>query len=127
MQDPTEIKKVKDNFKKIIYVDIDSTICECPGDYHADVDYKEYKTPDYKKCIPYPERIKKINRLYDDGNYILYWTARGTVTGVDWTDLTVRQLRQWGCKYHKVVLKKPCYDLFIDDKNIHSEEYFKDC
>ena len=127
MQDPEEIKDIKRKFKKIIYVDIDSTICECPNDYNPDsIDYNPdtYTGPDYYKCVPYEKRIAKINSLYEEGHFILYWTARGTVTGIDWTELTTKQLKDWGCKYHKLILKKPCYDLFIDDKNINSDVFF---
>jgi len=114
MQDPKNILQIKKKYRKIIYVDIDSTICECLDET-------------YTNCSPYPNRIKKINKLYDDNCYILYWTARGSCTGKDWTELTINQLNSWGCKYNKLVVKKPYYDLFIDDKNINSEEYFKDC
>lgn len=125
MQDPKEIAIARDNYKKIIYVDVDSTICHCDGDYDANKTYVGgYKAPDYNTCIPYKKRIEKVNKLYDDGYFILYWTARGTMTQVDWRELTEKQLKGWGCKYHKLVLKKPCYDLFIDDKNINSESFF---
>lgn len=117
MQNPIEIEEIRKKYKKIIYVDIDSTICYC----------NESNPLNYSDCYQYPKRIAKINKLYDEGNYILYWTARGTCTGIDWTELTTNQLNDWSCKYHKLILKKPFYDLFIDDKNIFSEEYFKDC
>ena len=52
----------------IIYVDIDETIC-----------YYE-KNRDYNIAKPHISRIEKINSLYDDGNTIVYWTARGSVT-----------------------------------------------
>lgn len=96
----------------IIYVDIDNTI---------------FRTPDmeYKKSEPIKERIEIINRLYDDGNTIVYWTARGSVSGIDWSDLTEKQLKDAGVKYHELKMGKPAYDLFIDDKNINSEEFFK--
>ena len=102
----------------IIYVDIDETIC-----YHEEDDTS--KARDYTKATPYVERINKVNSLYDDGHTIVYWTARGTVTGLDWTDLTSSQLEQWGAKHHNLILGKPQYDLFIDDKNINSEDFFK--
>ena len=60
MQSPRAIMKIKSLFKKIVYVDIDSTICKCLDDStHGST----YKTPDYKLCSPYPNRIKKINKL----------------------------------------------------------------
>ena len=30
--------------------------------------------------------------------------------------LTLRQLKKWNVKYHKIYFGKPSYDLFIDDK-----------
>ena len=124
MQDPELVMKIKKQYRKIIYVDIDSTICKCSDDStHG----SEYVTPDYSLCTPYPKRIAKINKLYDDNCYILYWTARGSCTGIDWTELTTGQLNSWGCKFHQLVVKKPYFDLFIDDKNVFSEEYFRDC
>ena len=96
----------------IIRVDIDETICK----------YEDER--EYPKAVPIRERIDKINKLYDDGHTIVYWTARGSVTKKDWAELTVMQLKEWGAKYHKVELGKPHYDLYIDDKSINSELYF---
>lgn len=99
----------------IIFVDIDDTIC-----------YRENKSKlDYSEAIPYTERIKKINQLYKEGNTIVYWTARGTVTQKNWFHVTLKQLNDWKCKFHELRMGKPAYDLFIDDKNINSEEFFK--
>lgn len=102
----------------VIYVDIDETICS-----HFDTGEGPR---DYSKASPLHNRIEKINKLYDKGHTIVYWTARGTVTGLDWRDLTETQLKTWGAKYHDLKLGKPHYDLFIDDKNINSETYFKE-
>jgi hypothetical protein len=100
----------------LIYVDIDDTIC-----YYSDkVDHDR----DYSTAIPYTERINKINRLYDNGDTIVYWTARGTLTQKMWFNTTYKQLTQWGCKFHELRMGKPVYDLFIDDKNISSDNYF---
>ena len=33
-------------------------------------------------------------------------------------DLTEQQLKDWGCKYHDLILGKPHADFFIDDKGI---------
>ena len=74
--------------------------------------------------MPYKDRIEKINRLYDNGDIIVYWTARGTLTQKMWFDTTYKQLTQWGCKFHELRMGKPVYDLFIDDKNISSDNYF---
>ena len=96
----------------VIYVDIDETICSKSEDLK------------YENAQPIVERIQKINRLYDEGNTIIYWTARGTVTGINWRDVTEKQFKSWGVKYHDLKFGKPAYDLFIDDKNINSETFF---
>tara|TARA_A100001011_G_scaffold393003_2_gene481824 strand:+ start:191 stop:493 length:303 start_codon:yes stop_codon:yes gene_type:complete len=97
-----------------IYVDIDETICY----------YEEER--DYNLAKPNIERIRQINNLFDEGNTITYWTARGSVTGIDWYRITKNQLVSWGCKFHELsVGEKPAYDLLICDKAINSEEYFK--
>ena len=95
----------------IIYVDIDNTVFKTEG-------------TNYEDSTPMERRIKIINKLYEKGNTITYWTARGTGSGEDYSKLTEEQLRKSGAKYHNLLMGKPVYDLFIDDKNINSEEYF---
>ena len=41
---------------------------------------------------PKKTRIKKINSLYMEGHTIIYWTARGTVTGKDWSEMTKKTI-----------------------------------
>jgi histidinol phosphatase-like enzyme len=93
-----------------IFVDIDGTICKSGGS-------------SYVNAKPIPENIAKINRLYDEGNTIIYWTARGGTTGIDWSALTGQQLVDWGCKFHDLIMnQKPSYDLLICDKSKRIEE-----
>jgi CMP-N,N'-diacetyllegionaminic acid synthase len=95
----------------IIYVDIDETICFYKGER------------EYPEAIPNYENINKINKLYDDGHEIIYWTARGGITKKDWSELTAEQLKSWGCKYHELKMNsKPHYDLLICDKTKRIEE-----
>ena len=103
----------------IIFVDIDDTIC-----FYTEQDRK--CKMDYSKAKPYTSRITKINKLYDEGHKIIYWTARGTVTQKLWFNVTYEQLKNWDCKFHELRMGKPAYDLFIDDKNINSEKYFNE-
>jgi len=77
----------------------------------------------YDLADPILENIEKINILYEEGHDITYWTARGSVTGIDWFDVTKMQLDTWGCKYHKLITgQKPAYDLLICDKTKRIEE-----
>ena len=94
-----------------IYVDIDETICFYTGERY------------YPDASPHHENIAKVNKLYDDGHIITYWTARGTVTKIDWMGVTRKQLTEWGCKFHNLsVGLKPAYDLLICDKTKRIEE-----
>ena len=104
--------------KKIIYVDVDGTICNNP-----ELPNFSDQSLDYSKAEPLYARIDAINDLYDEGHNITYWTARGCHSGNDFTELTRNQLDEWGCKYHKLsVGEKPAYDLLICDKTKRIEE-----
>lgn len=90
---------------KVIYVDIDETICMTPG------------SRKYTDAQPIPAHIEKINRLYNEGNTIVYWTSRGSRKQIDWREVTENQLKKWGARYHELRLDKPYYDALIDDKS----------
>ena len=100
-----------------IFVDIDETIC-----FYLSKRRYDLAEPNY-------DNIAKINKLYDEGNIITYWTARGSsqpdnIGRLDkYKVITISQLDKWGCKYHDVRLgNKPLFDLFIDDKAKRIEE-----
>jgi len=119
-----EHKVDPDNQKRAL-VDIDETICY----------YNEGERM-YEKAIPKFENIAKINRLYDEGWEITYWTARGAFSKVDYYDFTFDQLINWECKFHNLVTghrdqsvvsreclpTKPLFNLVIDDKAKRIEE-----
>ena len=105
-------------------VDIDGTICS------------QTVGRDYSKAMPWWDRIAVINKLYDEGHDITYFTARGMGRFGDdpdasmkasalLFDLTEQQLKGWGCKYHTLILGKPQADFFIDDKGVNSDEFFR--
>ena len=79
---------------------------------------------DYSQAEPFQTRIDKVNKLYDEGHHIIIYTARGTSSGIDWTEKTKQQLQDWGVKYHELLFGKPSYDFFVDDKAFNSETYF---
>jgi len=87
---------------------------------------------EYAETTPYMDRIEKINQLYDEGNYIVYLTARGMLTCDGdvsaayemWYDITLDQLNKWGCKFHQLMLGKPSADYYIDDKAVSDEKFF---
>lgn len=91
-------------------IDIDGLLCDdMLGEY-------ENSTPDY-------ESIEKVNRLYDEGNTIKIFTGRGSATGIDWKEFSIKQLNSWGVKYHDIILGKPVCDIIVDDKAISLREW----
>tara|TARA_R110002051_G_C8711795_1_gene495661 strand:- start:80 stop:781 length:702 start_codon:yes stop_codon:yes gene_type:complete len=80
----------------------------------------------YKEATPDCAMIQKINSLYKEGHTIVFFTARGGTSGINWTDLTKKQLKKWGVKYHELIMnKKPHFDLLIDDKCMNADEWKK--
>lgn len=93
------------------YIDLDNTLCIT-------------KNGDYENSEPIKERIEKVNELKDQGHIIVIWTARGTVSKNDYGTLTKKQLENWGIKYDELLLGKPDYDIYIDDKSFQVNNFW---
>jgi capsule biosynthesis phosphatase len=86
----------------------------------------------YENAIPFVSRIEKINKLYDEGNHITIFTARGMnsyknnqIEAINkYYSFTEKQLKFWNIKYHDLILGKPQGDFYIDDKGIKDEHFF---
>ena len=97
-----------------ICFDIDNVICKTNSERN------------YAKSKPIKKNIKVINKLYLEGFKIILYTARymgrcnGNLAKVKKRikPLTLRQLKNWNVKYHKIYFGKPSFDLFIDDKSL---------
>lgn len=94
------------------YIDIDGTICI------VDSACKDTLRR-YSEAVSLNERIRTVNKLYDEGHQITYWTARGSESGLDLQAMTRMQLESWGCKYHTLLMGKPSYDIYVDDKSFN--------
>lgn len=77
----------------------------------------------YEEAKPFPNVIARVNQLYAEGHQILLCTARGSTTGIDWRELTERQMAAWGVKYHALFMGKPTADLYVDDKAINIAQW----
>ena len=111
---------------KTICFDLDGVICKTKKNF-------------YKKSKPIKKNIKFINDLHDNGYKILIFTARFMGRNNDNVKkankqgykLTKTQLDSWGLKYSKLLLGKPSYDIFVDDKSLFyrkgwaKKRYFK--
>jgi hypothetical protein len=99
----------------IYIVDIDNTICITPEiNGHRD----------YTNAKPMHDRIEKINKLKLNGHKIIYWTARGSGSGINWFEYTLKQLVKWNCLFDELRMGKPSYDIWIDDKAINDKDFF---
>lgn len=100
--------------------DLDGTICT-------------KSSPNYKEAKPYRDRIQKINQLYEEGHTIIFLTARGMgrnnndpVLAIEqFYSFTKQQLEEWGVKHHQLFLGKPSGDIYIDDRGISDEDFFR--
>ena len=101
--------------------DIDGTLCT-----------KE-ESEDYENSKPIEDRIEAVNCLYEEGNTIIMQTARGMGRHDNnpqkaieqFYALTADQLKKWGVKYHMLFLGKPAGDIYVDDKGIRDEDFFR--
>jgi hypothetical protein len=97
-------------------IDIDGTIALTNG-------------TDYEHATPIRERIAFINKLYQDGHNITYYTARGSlskdpVRQKEIGELTERQLKEWGALYSELDTSKRFFELLIDDRAINADQFF---
>lgn len=95
---------------KTVFVDIDGTVCT------------EEKTFERPLATPLANALDGVNRMYEAGHTIIFWTARGweqyKVTK-DWLDRN-------GFKYHQLLMGKPIANVFIDDRAKKFEGWDKD-
>jgi len=97
--------------------DLDNTLC--------DTKKNDDGNWDYLNAEPFVDRIKTVNTLYDEGNYIIIETARGCVSKKNWYEDTYNQLVKFGLKFNELRTGiKFNADLFVDDKAINSELFF---
>ena len=99
-----------DRNRKYWVFDIDGTLCSTDKS-------------SYESCEPDDAMIALVNMLYDKGDFITLYTARGSTSGIDWCDFTEKQLKSWGVKYHRLILGKPFGDVYVDDMAIRPDEF----
>jgi glycerol-3-phosphate cytidylyltransferase len=92
--------------------DLDGTICS------------SVENSKYNEAVPFPGVVEEINKLKEKGDQIIINTARGCVSGIDHTELTIKQLNDWGIKYDRLIMhSKPNADIYIDDKAMSAQEW----
>ncbi|MBF0491216.1 MAG: phosphoheptose isomerase [Deltaproteobacteria bacterium] len=105
---------------KTFLFDIDGTICsQCEGDY--------------ENLTPFKDAIELINKLYEKGHKINFYTSRfmgrnnNDIIKVykEGYSLTLNQLKAWGVKFHELYMGKPRCDIMIDDKALFFSKNWK--
>jgi CMP-N-acetylneuraminic acid synthetase len=86
---------------------------------------KIQKDLDYSLSEPNDKMVEIINKLHDMGNQIVLFTARGYVTGTDWSEVTKAQMERWSVKYDELKFGKPNADFYVDDKMISIERLYE--
>jgi hypothetical protein len=77
---------------------------------------------DYTKSLPLRENIEQVNALHALGHRVVLFTARGSATGIDWSEHTRRQMDAWGVRYDELRLGKPAADYYVDDRLVSLDE-----
>lgn len=85
--------KLKDGVKNFL-IDIDGTITD---------DIPNEEPERMATCMPYPDALEVLNRWYDEGHIITFFTSRTR----EHKEVTEDWLDKHGFKYHGVVYGKP--------------------
>ena len=96
---------------KKYFIDLDNTLCNT-------------QNSNYNDSTPILERIEYVNNLKKEGNYITIWTARGATSGINHRELTKQQLSNWSIQYDELLMGKPDYDIYIDDKSFNVDSFW---
>jgi uncharacterized HAD superfamily protein len=100
---------------KVFLIDIDGTICD---------DIKNEESHLYSTANHFEPALVIINKWYDEGNVITFFTAR---EGKD-REVTEQWLKDKGFKYHGLVMDKPRIKdgqeyVWIDNRKVRAVTY----
>lgn len=101
--------------QKLFLIDIDGTICD---------DIRNEDSHLYPTANVFPKALDIINKWYDEGNVITFFTARESKDRL----VTEEWLKKHGFKYHGLVMDKPRINdeqeyVWIDNKKVRAVTY----
>ena len=79
---------------KNFLIDIDGTVCD---------DIPNEEPERMVTCLPYPDALKILNKWYDEGHIITFFTSRTEVH----REVTEAWLKKHDFKYHGLLMGKP--------------------
>jgi len=105
----------KEQKQKLFLIDIDGTICD---------DIRNEDSELYPTANVFPRALEIINKWYDEGNVITFFTARESKD----REVTLQWLDKHGFKYHGLVMDKPRINdeqeyVWIDNKKVRAVTY----
>jgi hypothetical protein len=105
----------KEQKQKLFLIDIDGTICD---------DIRNEESELYPTANVFPRALEIINKWYDEGNVITFFTARESKD----RKVTLQWLDKHGFKYHGLVMDKPRINdeqeyVWIDNKKVRAVTY----
>lgn len=89
-----KISPVLSNGTKNFMIDIDGTICD---------DIPNEEPERMATCLPYPDALRIINKWYEEGHIITFFTSRTE----EHRTVTEAWLRRHDFKYHGILFGKP--------------------
>jgi len=100
---------------KVFLIDIDGTICD---------DIKNEDSHLYPSAKHFPDALRIINKWYDEGDVITFFTARQSKD----REVTEAWLMEKGFKYHGLVMDKPRIKdgqeyVWIDNRKVRAITY----
>lgn len=105
----------KENKQKLFLIDIDGTICD---------DILNENSHLYPTANVFPKALEIINKWYDEGNVITFFTARESKD----REITTQWLDKHGFKYHGLIMDKPRIQddqeyVWIDNRKVRAVTY----
>jgi uncharacterized HAD superfamily protein len=88
------LSPILDETVKNYLIDIDGTVCD---------DIPNEEPERMVTCMPYPDALDVLNKWYDEGHIITFFTSRTEEHRV----VTEAWLKQHGFKYHGLLVGKP--------------------
>lgn len=85
--------QLSDDVKNYL-IDIDGTICD---------DIPNEEPERMGTCLPYPDALKILNKWYEEGHIITFFTSRTE----DHRDVTEKWLNEHNFNYHGLLMGKP--------------------
>jgi len=85
--------QLEDGIKNYL-IDIDGTICD---------DIPNEEPERMSTCLPYPDALKIVNKWYDEGHLICFFTSRTE----EHREVTEEWLKKHNFNYHSLLMNKP--------------------